>query len=131
MLAREALRLEEIMGERNRREQIHQAALVEFLRRRDALFREMTLDKATEFLQDRKLFLGEEPEELIDPLTPLAAAHKARLQWLDATDAMLAESIEWLKEHGYENTTHGLAPMTPEDRDAQRAILGKPPLRLH
>ena len=36
------------------------------------------------------------------PIVPLATVHKARLQWLDATDDMLAESRAFLFDHGYE-----------------------------
>ena len=35
------------------------------------------------------------------PAVPLATIHKARLQWLDATDDMLAESRAFLFDHGY------------------------------
>ena len=33
------------------------------------------------------------------PTIPLATVHKARLQWLDATDDMLAESRAFLFDH--------------------------------
>jgi hypothetical protein len=93
-------------------------------RKRDALFRDMTLEHA--------LKLWAESPDYGRPLArrdvPLAAAHKARLQWLDATDAMLAESVIWLTEHGYETTWHGAPPLTPERRDADRAAIGKLPL---
>ncbi len=36
------------------------------------------------------------------PIVPLATVHKARLQWLGATDDMLAESRAFLFDHGYE-----------------------------
>jgi hypothetical protein len=54
--------------------------------------------------------------------------HKARLQWLDATDAMLAESQQWLKDNGYLATMKGATPLTPQNRDAQRMQHGRPPL---
>jgi hypothetical protein len=98
--------------------------LAAYLAKRDALFRDMTLEHAL------KLF-AESPNRnvrLARPDVPLAAAHKARLQWLDATDAMLAESVQWLMDHGYQTTQHGAPPLTPERRDADRAALGKPPL---
>jgi hypothetical protein len=59
---------------------------------------------------------------------PLATVHKARLQWLDATDEMLAESKYWLLTNGYAVYMKGAPPLTPERRDADRADLGKPPL---
>ncbi len=62
------------------------------------------------------------------PDVPLAAVHKGRLQWLEATNNMLKESADWLVAHGYEPTTHGAPALTPERRDADRIILGKEPL---
>jgi hypothetical protein len=56
---------------------------------------------------------------------PLIAMHKARLQWLGATDAMLAESMEWLIARGYETTMQGAPPLTPQRRDAARALHDK------
>jgi hypothetical protein len=96
----------------------------EYNRKRDSLFRDMTLEHAL------KLW-AESPDRdtrLARPDVPLAAAHKARLQWLDATDAMLTESVIWLTEHGYETTLNGAPPLTPERRDADRKLIGKPPL---
>jgi len=87
--------------------------LRESLAKRDALFRNPTLDAAMAHY---------------GPLAPLAMAHKARLQWLDATDPMLAESRAWLKENGYEATLRGGAPLTPASRDVQRIQRGMPPL---
>jgi hypothetical protein len=92
----------------------------EFIARRDAVFREPTLERAIEF---DGLFNHAERAD-----APLAGVHKARLQWLDATDAMLAESIAWLTSHGYETSWRGAPPLTPEQRDADRARIGKPPL---
>jgi hypothetical protein len=37
---------------------------------------------------------------------PLETVHKARLQWLDATDGMLAESRAFLFDHGYEGSNN-------------------------
>ena len=93
-----------------------------FLARRNALFRNLTLEAATAHWHEQ----GFPPP--VDPLVPLGAAHKARLQWLDATDAMLAESVKWLEDNGYETTSKGAPPLTPKQRDADRATLGKPPL---
>lgn len=64
----------------------------------------------------------------VDPLVPMAALHKARLQWLDATDTMLEQSKLWLVEHGFTAEWHGAPPLTPEQRDADRKLLGKPPV---
>jgi hypothetical protein len=97
----------------------------EFNEKRDALFRDMTLEHAIKVF-DEQLF-GDK-RDWARPDVPLAAAHKARLQWLDATDAMLEESIRWLTERGYETSWQGAPPLTPEQRDADRKTLGKPPL---
>jgi hypothetical protein len=91
-----------------------------FVALRDAVFHEPTLENAIKF--DRQFNHASSPE------TALAGVHKARLQWLDATDAMLAESIAWLEERGYETSWRGAPPLTPEARDRDRAQLGTPPL---
>ena len=96
--------------------------LSEFLTRRNALLRNPTVEKAREMLPTP-------PGGWLDPLGPLAATHKARLQWLDATDEMLAESKAWLEAHNYELTLQGAPPLTPERRDADREALGMEPLR--
>jgi hypothetical protein len=96
--------------------------IAEFNARRDAVFRNPTLKGA-------KTLMPEPPEGWQAPDVPLRALHKARLQWLDATDAMLAESIRWLEARGYETTWHGAPPLTPAQRDADRMSLGKEPLR--
>jgi hypothetical protein len=95
----------------------------DFLAARDALFHDMTLERATAFWQRQGL-----PPPPVAPDVPLASAHKARLQWLDATDAMLEESIAWLKKHDYSPAMLGAPPLTPARRDAEREALGKPPL---
>jgi hypothetical protein len=64
----------------------------------------------------------------VDSTVPLAVVHKARLQWLGATDMMLIESMLWLERHGYKTSTSGAPPLTPASRDAQRAKHGMPPL---
>jgi hypothetical protein len=93
-----------------------------FLDVRDALFRHPTLENAMAWWEKNV------PEPPKDNLVPLATVHKARLQWLDATDTMLAESKAWLLEHGFKTDMRGAEPLTPEQRDAQRAALGKPPV---
>ena len=60
------------------------------------------------------------------PDVPLATVHKARLQWLDATDDMLSESRAFLFDHGYEGIN--IRAYTSKTRDAARAKLGLPPL---
>lgn len=98
------------------------AELKTFLAERDALFLNPTLKNATDWWNRNRL-----PKPVRYDV-PLAAVHKARLQWLDATDEMIKESMEWLKAHDYEVTMKGAPPLTPERRDADRATLGKPPL---
>jgi len=93
-----------------------------FLDVRDALFRHPTLENAMAWWEKNV------PEPPKDNLVPLATVHKARLQWLDATDTMLAESKAWLLEHGFKTDMRGAEPLTPERRDAERASLGKPPV---
>jgi hypothetical protein len=97
-------------------------ALAAFLAERDALFRNPRAREARLFWDKQ----GHPPP--VHPSVPLAAVHKARLQWLDATDAMLAESQQWLEARGYETTMKGTPPLNPARRDADREILGKPPL---
>lgn len=96
--------------------------LKDFLRRRDDLFRNPTLKGA-------EAFFSHASTDWTNPLSPLAAVHKARLQWLDVTDAMIAESIAWLIAHNYKTTLKGAEPFTPETRDIERAIHDKPPLK--
>lgn len=89
---------------------------------RDELFRNPSLEKA-------KAFLPAPPGGWLDPEGALAAVHKGRLQWLEATDAQLAESIGWLEARGYCTSWEGAEALTPQRRDADRAILGKGPLK--
>ena len=96
----------------------------EYLAERDALFVDPTPAKALAYWKKK----GFPPP--VDPSVPLATVHKARLQWLDATDAMLAESVAWLEARGYLTTMKGAPPLTPETRDLNRAALGRPPLRV-
>ena len=51
-----------------------------------------------------------------------------RLQWLDATDAMLADSRAFLFDHGYEAGLN-IHAYTSKNRDAERAKHGLAPLR--
>lgn len=95
-----------------------------FIAERDAVMRDPTPEKALEIWNKR----GFPPP--VNPLVPLATVHKARLHWLDATDAMLEESREWLLANGYKETTQGMPSLTPETRDAERKALGKLPLGL-
>lgn len=98
------------------------AEIAEWNRQRDELFRNLTHETATAWWRTAK-----HPKPL-DPSVPLAAAHKARLQWLGATDEMLAESMEWLIENNYSTTFRDMPPLTPEQRDAERISHGWEPL---
>ena len=94
------------------------------LAEREQLFRNPTLEAATAYW-NRHGFPT--PADLT---VPLGMVHKARLQWLDATDKMIAESIAWLEANNYHTDMKGAPPLTPEARDAQRKMLGKPPLKM-
>jgi hypothetical protein len=109
------------MSEHKRREKQLKAYLAE----RDALFRNPNLPDA---LAHWKKYGWPKP---VAPSVPLAVVHKARLQWLDATDAMLQESLEWLGDHNYEPDVRGVPPLTPERRDAERKARGLQPLGVH
>jgi hypothetical protein len=109
------------LSEHRRREK----ALKAYLAERDALFQNPNPKDA---LVHWKKYGAPEP---VAPSVPLAAVHKARLQWLDATDAMLTESLEWLEAHNYDIDLRGAPPLTPETRDAQRKERGKLPLGVH
>jgi hypothetical protein len=93
-----------------------------FLEERDALFTNPNLADATAWWQRHRLPMPARFD------VPLATVHKARLQWLDATDEMITESKHWLLTNGYAVSTKGAPPLTPEQRDADRAQLGMPPL---
>jgi hypothetical protein len=93
------------------------------------------------FLAERdRLFLNPNPVDALawwhkytaeaptDARVPLAAVHKARLQWLDATDTMLAESKRWLEANEFGVDWQGAPPLSPDQRDIDRARVGKPPL---
>ncbi len=64
------------------------------------------------------------------PGVPLATIHRVRLQWLDATDDMLAESRAFLFDHGGYDAGPNLLAYTSRTRDAARAKRGLPPLKL-
>lgn len=96
--------------------------LKKWLAERDKLFLNPTLEAAQQY------WIRHNFPPWAKPDVPLAMVHKGRLQWLDATDEMLAESIAWLEANGYKTTMKGAPPLTPERRDADRATLGKPPL---
>jgi hypothetical protein len=91
--------------------------------KRDALFRQPNAADAMAWWNET---MSNIPPH--DPLVPLAACHKARLQWLDATDDMLAQSKLWLAENGFRADWQGAEPLTPERRDADRISIGKEPL---
>jgi hypothetical protein len=93
-----------------------------FNERRDALFRNPTIKGAKEILAEQGITQFDRED------VPLATVHKARLQWLGATNEMITESIAWLKDHGYQTTFKGAPPLTPEQRDADRVSIGKKPL---
>ena len=61
------------------------------------------------------------------PGVPLETIHTLRLQWLDATDEMLAESRAFLFDHGYEGLN--IRAYTSRTRDVARAKVGLPPLK--
>jgi len=96
----------------------------DFIEKRDALFKNPTVETAKKYWEDSGF-----KQDWVRPDVPLAAVHKARLQWLEATDEMINESMEWLFVNGYENTWQGAPPLTPEQRDSDRIAIGKPPLR--
>ena len=95
----------------------------EYMAERDALFRNPTMARALKLLQRPK-------GGWLDPqYGPLAVTHKARLQWINATDKMIEESTQWLKDHNYNTDTSGAPALTPESRDAERIARGMQPLR--
>ncbi len=65
----------------------------------------------------------------VHPTVPLATIHRARLQWLDATDDMLAESRAFLFDHGCYDAGPNIRAYTSKTRDAARAKRGLPPLK--
>ena len=101
----------------------HDRQMEEWLKMRDELFRNPDPVKALEFWNKSS---PDTPPS--NPNVPLAAVHKARLQWLDATDRMIAESTAWLTAHNFKTEYKGAPPLTPKQRDADRKTLGKPPI---
>jgi hypothetical protein len=93
-----------------------------FLAERDALFRNPNAINAIAWWHQNT------DEAPLDEQIALAAVHKARLQWLDATDEMIAESMAWLEANEFGTSWRGAPPLTRTMRDAQRAALGKSPL---
>ena len=93
-----------------------------YLAAREALFRNPSDEAA------RAWWTSEGYAPPAHPTVPLATVHKVRLQWLDATDAMLAENRAFLFDHGYETGFH-IRAYTSRSRDAERANPGLPPLK--
>ena len=91
-----------------------------YLAAREALFRNLSDEAA------RAWWRSEGYAPPAHPAVPLATVHKARLQWLDATDTMLAESRVFLFDHGYAGLH--IRTYTSRSRDAERAKHGLPPL---
>ena len=96
--------------------------LDEYLAARKALFRNPSDEGA------RAWWASEGCPPPTHPTVPLETVHKARLQWLDATDDMLAESRAFLFDHGYGAIPH-IRAYTSKTRDAARAKLGLAPLK--
>jgi hypothetical protein len=96
-------------------------SLYEYLAALEALFRDPSDDAA------RAWWASEGYAPPAHPDVPLATVHRLRLQWLDATDDMLAESRSFLFDHGY-GTGLNILAYTSKTRDAARAKLGLKPL---
>jgi hypothetical protein len=92
-----------------------------YLAAREALFRTPSNEAARGWWKSE----GYAPPS--HPTVPLATVHKARLQWLDATDDMLSESRAFLFDHGFGGIN--IRAYTSRTRDAARAKLGLPPLK--
>ena len=99
-----------------------QQTFEEYLAAREALFRNPSDEAAHAWWASE----GYPPP--IHPTVPLETVHKARLQWLDATDDMLAESRAFLFDHGY-RLIPNLRAYTSRTRDVARAKVGLLPLR--
>lgn len=95
--------------------------LTEYLKKRDKLFADPTLEEALKFAPPPK-------GGWMDPFGPLAAVHKARLQWLNVTDKQIEESMRWLQDHNYSPKFFEAEPYTPETRNAERRQRGLEPL---
>jgi hypothetical protein len=94
----------------------------DFIRKRDAAFNDLTPENAAAFAKSQGIMTA--------PLIALASLHKARLQWLHATNAQFKESLAWLEEHGCAPTFRDIPPLTPDTRDAQRRALRLGPLDM-
>ena len=96
----------------------------EYLAALEALFRSPTDEAA------RAWWTSEGYSPPTHSTVPLETIHKARLQWLDATNDMLAESRAFLFEHGYgafptsARTLQGVG--TPSERSAACRLKSKP-----
>ncbi len=88
----------------------------------EALFRNPSDERA------RAWWTSEGYAPPMHPTVPLATVHKARLQWLDATDDMLAESRAFLFDYGYQGVPN-VSAYSSKTRDATRAKLGLAPLK--
>ncbi len=97
-------------------------SLHEYLAAREALFRNPSDEGARAWWTSE----GYAPPFHSD--VPLTTVHRARLQWLDATDDMLAESRAFLFDQGY-GALPNLRAFTSKTRDAARAKLGLAPLK--
>lgn len=71
--------------------------LADYLRRRDELFRNPTIEGIRAMLGEASG--GRSPSS---DSVALAAFHKARLQWTGATDAMRMQSMSWLLSNGFQ-----------------------------
>jgi hypothetical protein len=96
----------------------------EFIKERDKLFLKPTLKGA------QKYWSKNFSDIWLRPDVPLAAIHKSRLQWIEATDVMLKESEKWLIANGYSTSFKGVLPLTPDQRDAERVQRGLKPLKV-
>jgi hypothetical protein len=96
-------------------------ALDAYLAAREGLFRNLSDEAA------RAWWRSEGYAPPAHPGVPLATVRKARLQWLDATDDMLAESRVFPFDHGYESGLN-ICAYTSRSRDAERTKRGLPPL---
>ena len=66
-----------------------------YLAKRDACLRNATMADAVWLWREAKMA----PPD--DPIMPLVALHKARVQWRDASEGEVSASRRWLIERGY------------------------------
>ena len=81
----------------------------EFIARRDAVFRNPTMENVKQLWRD----IGQDVTP--NPTNIMAGVHKARLQWKHATDEMRQESIKWLEDHGFKTSFFGIPPKERND----------------